>query len=638
MEINKSFAGAYLKMKIGFLFLLFALCNLPFAFRLLQFALCLLPFTFCFSQNVDSIPFFLKSTNDANERVLLLTDYATRKINLNEFIQAKKSAEKAFEIAKNSEFNFGKATALTRIGEIDAKQNDFATAYKHFHEAEQIFLKDGDKTDCAQLYNGWAQSALLYKKPDDAIKFASSGLNFYVFDSQMPYFESELHKTLGESWLQKNQQGRALGEFDESLKLLHENSVPDAIKSKLTFDVANLFLETKNYDDALTFFNAALSADLKINDSLRIASDKFYLAKCHLKLKEIKTAMSYGTQSLVYFENHNDTVKAANNHLLLAEIYLRDGSKAKANNELTEAENLITRLPLENSNLITINELSRLYGKLGDRKKEKLYLLKYASYKENSKPINGDIFTINSEEKSVTTKQSFLQNLKSKIDTKLFIILFGLASILATIFLFPRPKKQLSLSSPQIAESNEPLALLEETLTVNIEPIFRVEPLTLINNQLKERVVENSISQFLNQLAAKLKIQDLLSTDKMFFKEDDNFLIHSVQQKNIEILLESIFNAAKINFGEPIASLKFSKSDVEAHSFTLKTIIELPNDFKKENVFKSILTSNQTDSSLNSHASEFIKQLAKTNSSAIFANLVATNYLIIFTEVFDISE
>ncbi len=625
MEIKKLVKGVCLKWGIAFSLFSFAYFLLPFAIFVLPFALCFFSFSFSYSQNVDSIQIITKTTNEDNEKIILLTDFSERKNLGDELKLAKQAAEKAFSIAKKAEFNFGKATALTRIGEIEAKQNNFDAAYNHFQEAEQIFLKDGDKTDCAQLYFSWAKSALLYKKPDDAIRFASSALNFYVFDSQIPYFESDLHKTLGESWLQKNQQGRALGEFDESLKLLNENYTPEPIKSKLTFNIAELFFGTENYDDALTFFNAALSSDLKVSDSFRIASDRYNLAKCHLKLKETKTAMPYVTQSLAYFENHTDTLNAASNHLLLAEIYLKEGLKAKSNNELNKAANLITLLPLGNSNLIAINELSRLYGKIGDRQKEKLYLLKYTSYKKNSQPKNGDIFTTNSEETSVAEKQNFIQNLKYNIDAKFFIILFGVASILATVFLFPKSKKKLAVSDEQIILENETLEL-------------KKEPITLFNNQSEKYFIKNAISNFLTQLSATLNKQDLLLATEMFFKEDDNFLIHPVQQKNIENLLESIFKAAKINFGEPIRSLKFSESDVEAHSFTLKTIIELPRNVEKEKVFKSTLTSNHSNVSFDGCITEFKNQIAKTNSSAIFAHLGATDYLIIFTEVFNVSE
>ena len=159
----------------------FALCPLPFAFCYLPFALCFLLFAFCpllFSQNVDSINIILKSTPDANEKAVLLNDYSIRRITNNQLIPAQKSAEKAFEIAQKAEFNFGKATALALLGEIEAKQNYFSAAYTHFKASEQIFLKDGDNTDCSQLYLIWAKSALIYKKPDDAIKYATSALNF----------------------------------------------------------------------------------------------------------------------------------------------------------------------------------------------------------------------------------------------------------------------------------------------------------------------------------------------------------------------------------------------------------------------------------------------------------------------------
>ena len=617
MVVKKLFQKVYYKLKIALYFSLFTFC--------------LLPVIVVFSQNIDSIPLLINSTHDASEQVLLLTDYAQRKINVNEFISAKKSAEKAFDIAKNAEFNFGKATSLARIGEIEARQNSFGAAYKHFEAAEQIFLKDGDKTDCAQLYFSWAKTALLYKKADDAIRFASSALNFYVFDSQLPYFESDLHKILGESWLQKNQQGRALGEFDESLKLLNDNFISEPIKSKFTFEMAELFFAGKNYDDAITFFSAALSSDIKVNDSFRIATDKINLAKCHLKLKEPKTALPYGMQSLAYFEKHRDTLNTALTHLLLAEIYLKEDSKAKANTELNKAESLITLLPVGISNLTALNELSRLYGKIGDRKKEKLYLIKYTSYKENSQPKNGDIFTSNSEETPVAIKQNFLQNLRSKIDAKLIIFLLGFAAIFTKVFLFARPKKLTAMS-------NEQLAVIEEQKIISEKPAIFKNESYVIHTEPKKFFVENSISHFLIQLTTHFKNQNLLSNSEINFMEDDNFLVHAVQQKNLENILESILKATKIIFNEPTRNLKFSKSDVEINSFTLKTTIELPKNVETEKVFKSFLITDQSDFSFDGYITEFKKQLTNSNSHAVFAQLVNTNYLIFFTEIFDASE
>ena len=342
-----------------------------FSIRFIFFTFHFSLFTFhMFSQNVDSINIILKSTNDVNERAVLLNDYTNRRINVNQLNTAKKSAEKAFEIAKKAEFNYGKATALSLLGEIESKLHNFSAAYRYFNASEQIFLKDGDKTDCAQLYFIWARCALMYKKPDDAIKYATSALNFFSFNSNTPFFESELHKILGESWLQKNNESRALNEFDESLKLLVENTAPDSAKSKFAFDIGHTLLEAKSYDDALTNFNAALSADMIANDSDRIAFDRFNIANCHFKLHELSAASTNGEKSLFYFENKHDTLNTILSNLLLAEISLKDRSKTKAENYLKKTESLLSPWSTNNTNVYALKEIARIFGKLGDSQKQ----------------------------------------------------------------------------------------------------------------------------------------------------------------------------------------------------------------------------------------------------------------------------
>ena len=643
----------------------FAFCPLDFSFCPLPFTICFLLFAFCpllFTQNVDSITIILKSTSDVNEKAVLLNDYSSRRITNNQLMPAKKSAEKAFEIAQKAEFNFGKATALALLGEVEAKQNYFSAAYTHFEASEQIFLKDGDKTDCSQLYLIWAKSALMYKKPDDAIKYATSALNFYAFNSNTPFFESELHKILGESWLQKNNESHALNEFDESLKLLVENSAPDSVKSKRAFDIGHILLETKYYEEALANFNASLSTDILHNDSFRIAYDVFNLAKCHLMLNEINAAYANAEKSLRLFEYKHDTLNTMLSNLLLAEISLKDGSKAKSVTYLKKAENLVSPMPVQSSNAYAIKEIARIYGKLGDIQKQHQYLLKYTSVIDTAPQKSGDIFTVDSGVEM--PKSTFFQKLKSKIDTKLLIVLLGLLCVFTTVFLFTSSKKQ------KLDQALDP----DKILQTDIEPIKIETPLPIINNNfinsseedlseltnsdliketvqpIEEEILPKKTQQTRSkelvdafiESSVKLDALGLLDTPAKIFKQDRGFTINTKQLKEIDVLLENVFQAALINFEKPIPFLKFSKSDVEPNSFILKTIIELPKNGEKEVFFKSQLVSNilsdTSPSELNYYLTAFKKQLELTNSKAMFANLVSSNYLILFTEIFDVAE
>ncbi len=640
---------------------------LLFAFCCLLFVFCFLPFA-SFSQTVDSINIIVKSTNDAHEKVVLLNDYTARKINLNQFKTARKSAEVALTISENSEFNFGKARALAHLGEIDAKQNNFETAYSRFQESEQIFLKDGDKTDCAELYLIWAKSALLYKKPDDAKKYATSALNFFSNSTNLPYFESELHKILGESWLQKSREGRALGEFDESIKLLVENTAPDSIKSKFTFDIAKLLLDSKNFDDALSNFNAALSIDLKNKDSLNIAFDRFYLAKCHLKLREFSAAKIQIEKSLIFFENKYDSLNAALNHLVYSEILIKEGSKLKAESHLVRSEYLLKSISAKNSSAFAINELSRIYGVVGDTQKQNQYFVKYTSSLENRNPKNGEIFTVDSFYEVEPSNPSFIQKLKSKINTRFLILFLGLGSILSSILLFAKQKRHTSNLASEISNADDFERLKDENLNFDnpnesIEPDVNIEnseiadvETELVNSDLTNENLElNETSASKSELdlgnkdlfdaliesSIKLKTLGLIESPARLFQSDEKFIINTKQQENLEAILKPVLEATLINFEKPITSIKFSRADVDEHSFTLKTIIELPAHSEKERIFQSQLVNSSTEndkSLFNFYISNFKQQLKASNSSAVFANLVHSNYLIIFTEVFDVSE
>ena len=640
-----------------------AFCFLPFAFIPIAICFSFLAFSpLLFSQNVDSINIILKSTSDANEKVVLLNDYSSRRITSNQLNSAKKSAERAFEIAQKAEFNFGKATALGLLGEIESNQNNFSSAFTHFKASEQIFLKDGDNTDCSQLYLIWAKSALMYKKPDDAIKYATYALNFYAFNSNTPLFESELHKIIGESWLQKNNESHALNEFDESLKLLVENSAPDSVKSKRAFEIGQILFEAKNYDDALANFNASLSIELIHNNSERIAFDRFNIAKCHFKLHELGAASTNAEKSLRFFENAKDTLNTILSNLLLAEISLKDKVKAKSVNYLKKAESLISPMPINSANAYALNEIARIYGKLGDTQKQHQYLLKYTSVIDTVSQKNGDIFTVDSGVEM--PKLTFFQKLKSKIDSKLLIFLAGLLSVLTTVFLFSGSKKQKldqTLDSEKILQSPlEPIEIENPSPIMNnnfinsreivlselsnsdlikdtIQPIEKeiLPPKTQLtrNKELEEAFIESSL---------KLNKEGLLDTPANIFKLDRGFIVNTKQQKEIDALLENVFQAALINFEKPISFLKFSTSDIEPNSFILKTIIGLPKNGVKEDFFKAQFVSNIfSDTSLsefNYYINSFKKQLELTQSKAIFANIGSSNYLILFTEIFDVAE
>ncbi|MPT31831.1 MAG: hypothetical protein E2600_09220 [Chryseobacterium sp.] len=175
----------------------------------------------------------------------------------------------------------------------------------------------------------------------------------------------------------------------------------------------------------------------------------------YLKAKKYDSAFYYYQESRRVSNQYQANFPLYDYYAAMGRFYLSSQQVEKSLENFLHAEKELVQFPQESNSLMDIyKEISGLYGKLGDKKKEKEYLLEYLRKNEeilekNEKNINYALNLIQQEkqmQKIIFTKR-FLQVL---------IVSFVLLSILILYYFFEkRNKKRADYQTKQLLDEKE---------------------------------------------------------------------------------------------------------------------------------------------------------------------------------------
>ncbi len=178
--------------------------------------------------------------------------------------------------------------AQNNIGRLFAEQGMHTQAYPYFVKAESMFKAKNELSGLAYVYQSFAS---LYKTETDFVK------------SEQNYQQA----------LQIRQQLGNTRDIMSAMVLL-----------------GKLYMEIKQYDDALLYFQKADSAGRKINDALGLAEIKILMAEYYLGKKDLDKAQQLCLEGLGYILNFKNVKVVPRSYLVLGSIYFEQKAYAVA--------------------------------------------------------------------------------------------------------------------------------------------------------------------------------------------------------------------------------------------------------------------------------------------------------------------
>ncbi|MCF8069064.1 MAG: tetratricopeptide repeat protein [Desulfobacterales bacterium] len=202
---------------------------------------------------------------------------------------------RAHELFASCDHLKGIALSMNDMGNIYLKTGDFETAALFFDEAHHINLDMGDSDSAAKALSNKAVALMEAGKLDAAEKSLDNATLICSDASQHPDFL----KYRAQLSIKKNN-------FKEAEILLLDalSSIGSKEFSSIgstNFALGDLMKKSDRYNEAISYFKAALTADKKSAISIAIAEDLFALGESYFLLEKYDMAADYFKRSLKIF-------------------------------------------------------------------------------------------------------------------------------------------------------------------------------------------------------------------------------------------------------------------------------------------------------------------------------------------------
>lgn len=535
------------------------------------------------------------SQMDKNEISNLIDSY--KEITKKNPRKALVSAQDAFEISKNLDFDEGKIKALIVMGESLYSLSEYELAMKKFYEALPYALKLQNKKYEAEIYHWIGNLNQSFSNYQTSLEFYFKSLNV-------------------------------------------KKDLPDKLSEALTLNnIGIIYKLLSNYPKALEYYLRSLTLKEEFGDRKTVANTLNNIGMMYITLGEHKKSNEYLFRSLKFIDKNNSLTDEANVLNNIGMNYKAMGNYGKALDYFNEAISLIKMTQKKEDEGTTLNNIGTIFSLLN---KEDKAIEKFAECLDIARSIGNrkgessamlnlgisylNINDIAQAEKYLTDSVKLADEIKVK-DIKMSG-LFHLSELfekkdeyktsLEYFKQYHKLERELFNTESQLKskgliaqyESEKSRKEYEATREKNVELEQLVQKLDAINEE-KDHYIGIISHDLRDPLSAIYGITDLvLSEPDTMSKEELLEYVSSINQSATKIL-KILKHLLKIN------EIESGKLEVYPEHLSLVTMLDsIIHDYKHRADAKSI-----TLNFSNNHDYEIISD--KNSINSIFSNLIS---------------
>jgi signal transduction histidine kinase len=240
------------------------------------------------------------------------------------------------------------------------------SAFIHYNTAEKLAEVEENKVLIDSIYFAISRRYISIGQMDTARIIAKKRLNIYTDPNKNPLAPG-FYNLIAASYHHQNKLDSASMFYIKAIEILELKK--DTLKAaKLRFNLANIFLSYKDYDQAAQEFSNTIAVMQKYKDSSNLAGAISALATCKLQLDEISTAKILTEEALTISLIRNDIVGQMLSYRQIGQIEEQENALDNSLINYTKAYELaqITKLPYYIA-MIEMN-LCEVYTRLNDAK------------------------------------------------------------------------------------------------------------------------------------------------------------------------------------------------------------------------------------------------------------------------------
>jgi len=325
---------------------------MKFRFILLLVVICFFQKTFGQDSNekkVDSLLNLIKQAKTDTVKARHYLEIAQR-YRLSDPTQNNAYTEKAKKIYLNHKDTIGIASAYSNkyayfftIGQLDS-------ANYYLDKSITLYLSAKDTLSAAKLQYNLAYQAITSGKPTEAEEIISEVTPIYL-----KYYDSiSLGRTYMLSGIIAGTRGYgniALNEYFKSLKIYRAKNEKNRIAEAL-FAIANEYLQTKQYQKAIGFFEENITLSKEVNIQFYVAQSLNYIGRCYTQLENLDKAENNLKQALKLSEQLNFQYNIGKTYLHLGELETKKNNYAEAKRFLDRAKEIFKSMKIPNDESI----------------------------------------------------------------------------------------------------------------------------------------------------------------------------------------------------------------------------------------------------------------------------------------------
>jgi CHAT domain-containing protein/Tol biopolymer transport system component/Tfp pilus assembly protein PilF len=209
-------------------------------------------------------------------------------LRLNQYAQAKKYFQQAYQLFEELEHNELKVETLLELGLVSEKQGDFTPALDYYQKAQSLAAAEGLEAGLSKALLYQANSHWFQGNYQKAFRFQKQSLEIAkaIKDKRQQTF---IYNTLGLIYWTLNDSERALENLNRSLQLAEEIRSPLDVASANN-NIGLVYRKDKKYEKSIEFFNKALAKDIQLKSKWGQGYTHRNLGMSFMRMKQLDQA------------------------------------------------------------------------------------------------------------------------------------------------------------------------------------------------------------------------------------------------------------------------------------------------------------------------------------------------------------
>jgi signal transduction histidine kinase len=209
---------------------------------------------------------------------------------------------------------------------------------------------------------------------DKAMDYYEKGLKA-LDKNEEPFIAGQIYYQMGKSYEEQKDFKKAVGRYEKAGKYI-EKLNDSKLTAELNMALGNCSVDRGNFKDAVNYYNKALNNYQSLNNNYEMYNTYNALGTTYLKQRNNKKALEYFTLAQ---KGNTDKIQLALVYANIGDAYKDDKKYKLSENSYFQALNYANSTK-KNSLIADIYfRIHKLYEKVGDLQKSKLYYEKYTS-------------------------------------------------------------------------------------------------------------------------------------------------------------------------------------------------------------------------------------------------------------------